>query len=99
MCCVCFCLLLSAVNYTTGRIDFDNTPRTITLPTGVLRSDTRVFIPIVDDAINEAVEGFAVVMELVDLSLAEFVDLKTRNVTLGKILDNDSKPHNKNFEF
>ena len=80
-----------AVNYTTGRVDFNDSVHIVTVPAGQRVEDIDVFIPITDDDINEADEGFVVLLEVVDPAVAPFVDLSTRNATLGRIDDNDGK--------
>ena len=79
------------MNYTTGRVDFNDSVRIVTVPTGQRVEDITVDIPIVDDDIDEADEGFILLLEVVDPAVAPFVDLSTRNVTLGRIDDNDCK--------
>ena len=84
-------MYLTAVNYTTGRVDFNDSVRIVTVPAGQRVEDITVDIPIIDDDIDEADEGFIILLEVVDPAVAPSVDLSTRNTTLGRIDDNDSK--------
>ncbi len=51
--------------------------------------DINVIIPIVNDAINEAEEGFLVVLTITDPGADEITSL--RNHSLVRIVDNDRK--------
>ena len=84
--------MFTAVNYITGRVDFNDSVHCITIPAGRKVDDIRVCIPITDDDIDEADEGFVVLVE-VDFndSRAQSVDLSSRNATLARIDDNDGK--------
>ena len=84
-------MYLTAVNYTTGRVDFNDSVHIVTVPAGQRVDDITVDIPIIDDDIDEADEGFVILLEAVDPAVAPFVDLSTHNTTLGRIYDNDSK--------
>ena len=83
--------IMTTVNYTTGRVDFNDSVHIVTVPAGQRVEDITVNIPIFDDEIDEADEGFVVLLEVVDLAVAPFVDLSTRNTALGRIDDNDCK--------
>ena len=80
-----------AVNNITGRVDFKDSVHCVTVPAGRKVEDITVCIPICDDEIDEADEGFVVVLELKDPAKDISVDLSTRNATLGRIDDNDGK--------
>ena len=82
---------LTAVNYTTGRVDFNDSVHIVTVPAGRKVEDFTLDIPIFDDDIDEADEGFVLLLEVVDPAVAPFVDLSTRNTALGRIDDNDCK--------
>ena len=79
------------MNHTIGRVDFNDSVRIVTVPAGQRVEDITVDIPIIDDEIDEASEGFVILLEVVDPAVAPFVDLFTRNASLGRIDDNDSK--------
>ena len=84
------------VNYTTGRVDFNDSVHIVTVPAGQRVEDINVDIQIFDDEIDEADEGFVILLEVVDPAVAPVVDLSTRNTSLGRIDDNDGKS-NKTF--
>ena len=74
--------------------DFNNSIITITFDADedAAISEKRAPIPIIDDAINEAIEQYFVVQ----LSLASSlnpagVDISSRAASLGRIIDNDRK--------
>ena len=79
------------VNYTTGRVDFNDSVHIVTVPAGRKVEDISVDIPIYDDLIDEDDEGFILLLEIVDPAEAPFVDLSTRNTSLGRIDDDDCK--------
>ena len=79
------------MNYTTGRVDFNDSVHIVTVPSGRKVEDINVFIPIFDDDIDEADEGFVVLLEVVDPAVAPFVDLSSHNASLGRIDDNECK--------
>ena len=72
-------------------MDFNDSTQYITFTSSNVNDDITVYIPIFDDEINEADEGFMILLELVDSNLADSVDLLSRNCTLGIIHDNDRK--------
>ena len=72
-------------------MDFNDSTQYITFTPSNANNDITVYIPIFDDEINEAEEGFLILLELVDSNLADSVDLLSRNCTLGRIDDNDRK--------
>ena len=72
-------------------MDFNDSTQIITFTPSNANNDITVYIPIFDDEINEAEEGFMILLELVDSNLADSVDLLSRNCTLGRIDDNDRK--------
>ena len=84
-------LFFNAVNYATGRVDFNDSVHIVTVPAGQRVEDITVDIQIFDDDIDEASEGFVLLLEVVDPAVAPFVDLSTRNTSLGRIDDNDCK--------
>ena len=84
-------MLFNAVNYTTGRVDFNDSVHIVTVPAGRKVEDISVDMPIFDDLIDEADEGFILLLEVVDPAVAPFVDLSSRNASLGRIDDNDCK--------
>ena len=71
--------------------DFDGASQTVV----VSPSDTasiNVGIPLNDDGINEAAEGFILIMEVVTATTNDAINLQIgRNVSLGTINDDDSK--------
>ena len=79
------------MNYITGRVDFNDSVHIVTVPAGQRVYDITVNILIFDDEIDEADEGFVLLLEVVDPAVAPFVDLSTRNASLGRIDDNDGK--------
>ena len=79
------------MNDTTGRVDFNDSVHIVTVPAGRKVEDISVDIPIFDDDIDEADEGFILLLEIVDHAVAPFVDLSTRNASLGRIDDDDCK--------
>ena len=79
------------MNYTTGRVDFNDSVHIVTVPAGQIVEDITVDIQIFDDDIDEADEGFVLLLEVVDPAVAPFVDLSSRNATMGRIEDNDGK--------
>ena len=84
-----FTVITNAVNVTSGHVDFNDSTQYITFfPFDNYKT---VHISIFDDEINEAEEGFMILLELVDSNLADSVDLLSRNCTLGRIDDNDRK--------
>lgn len=75
-----------------GRRDFDNTIREVIVRATTTRDDYTAVIPITLDLINEADEGFMVVMRVnEDRSNAEDIQNLnyTRGVTLAVIRDDD----------
>lgn len=82
-------VILSTVSE-DGRQDFDRTILNVTIPP-TERSVT-VFIAFNDDEINEASEGFFIVMTVSDLNLERDVEfLPDGNVTLIRIDDDDGR--------
>ena len=79
------------MNYATERVDFDDSVHVVTVPAGQKVQDITYNISIFDDEIDEADEGFFVLLEVVDPAVAPFVDLSYRNASLCRIDDNDSK--------
>ena len=79
------------VNCTTGRVDFNDSVHIVTVPAGRKVDDITVDIQIFDDDTDEAFEGFVILLEIVDPAVAPFVDLTTRNASLGRIDDDDCK--------
>ena len=78
-----------------GRRDFDNTQRTLIIPAGSDTIDQTVVIPIIEDRINEANEGFLLIVRAnqvlsnpSDVANLIFID---EGVTLLRIVDDDSK--------
>ncbi len=63
----------------------------VTFPAANTSSLTQISlsIPVNDDSINEGLEVFVVILELVDAVDQSRVDLSIRNATLGRIGDND----------
>ena len=72
-------------------MDFNDSVHIVTVPAGQRVEDINVDIPIFDDDIDEADEGFVLLLEVVDPAVAPFVDLSSRNASLGRIDDNDGK--------
>ena len=93
---------MSAVDYApfltdevNGKRDFDNTIRTVVVPAGDGVVDQQVLIPIINDRINEANEGFLLVVRANEArsnpsDLAN-VRYKDEGVTLLRITDDDRK--------
>ena len=75
----------------TGRLDYDNVPRTVTFQPDSNTNEMKVNISIIDDGINEGEEGFVLVLQQEEAEESDNVDLTTRNVTLIRITDNDCK--------
>ena len=77
-----------------GKIDFDNTSKTIVFRAGgpVSQSQT-VNFPVFDDAVDEAPEGFIIVLDADEPLTMRSQVAFTRNLrtTLGRINDNDRK--------
>ena len=78
-----------------GRQDFDNTVRTLVVPAGRESIDQTISIPIVRDRINEAVEGFMLIVRANE-ALSNPSDLAKLNlindgVCLLRITDDDSR--------
>ena len=76
----------------SGRRDFDNSTKAIVFRPGGPTSQMVQF-PVFDDAVNEAAEGFIIVLDIdefqTDRSQISFTEnLRT---TLGRINDNDRK--------
>ena len=74
-------------------MDFNDSVHIVTVPAGQRVEDINVDIPIFDDEIDEADEGFVILLEVVDPAVAPFVDLSTCNASLGRIDDNDGKSY------
>ena len=76
-------------------MDFDNTIREVVLQASSTRDDYSVSIPITKDTINEASEGFMIVMRAnaVKSNLEDVQNLQYQDngVTLGVIDDDDRK--------
>lgn len=66
--------------------DFSSTPQVVFISK---EKDISVKINITRDDINEADEGFVVVLELLDPTLSSRVDLSSSNITLVRIIDDD----------
>ena len=77
-----------------GKIDFDNTSRTIVFRAGGPVSQCQtVKFPVFDDTVDEATEGFIIVLDADEpLTMSNQVAF-TRNLrtTLGRINDNDRR--------
>ena len=77
-----------------GRLDFDNTSRTIVFRAGgpVSQSQT-VDFPVFDDAVDEVVEGFIIVLDADEpLTMSNQVAfIRNLRTALGRIIDNDRK--------
>lgn len=76
-----------------GRKDFNNTTLELVLKAGITRDDYTVSIPVTRDDINEAQEGFMIVMRANEekSSVEDVKNLQYRDngVTLGIIDDDD----------
>ena len=71
-------------------VDFNDTTQLATFtPNGP--SELLVEIPVFDDEVDEADEGFVMMLELEESLLSGSVDLSLRNLTFVKIVDNDRK--------
>ena len=79
--------------YLIGGADFSTTPLELTFPAG----DARILtlfpgISILDDDINEAVQIFALILEVADAIAPDRVDLQSeRFASLARIFDDDRK--------
>lgn len=69
------------------RNDFSSTPQVVFVTAA--EKDISVKINITKDGVNEAEEGFVVLLELLDPTLSNTVDLSYRNITLVRIIDDD----------
>ena len=78
-------------------MDFNDSVHIVTVPAGQRVEEITVDIPIFDDDIDEADEGFILLLEVVDPTVAPFVDLSTRNASLGRIDDDDCKSESNSF--
>lgn len=66
----------------------------VTFPPSLTIQEREVFIPLVIDDINEAIEGFFVVVVTENISDPSVtIELVRGGVTLVNILDDDSKYH------
>lgn len=76
-----------------GRKDFNNTTLELVLKAGITRDDYTVSIPVTRDNINEAQEGFMIVMRVNEgkSNVEDVKNLQYRDngVTLGIIDDDD----------
>lgn len=68
------------------RSDFSSTPQVVFI---TREKDISVKINITKDDVNEAEEGFVVLLELLDPKLSSTVDLSSSNITLVRIIDDD----------
>lgn len=76
--------------------DFDGTVQFVTFPAdehGPLITSVSAFIPINDDAKDEGEQNFVLYME-VHMATNNLLITDLRNVSLGRILDDDSKFNN-----
>ena len=86
--------VLLHIDEENGQQDFDNTTRTVVIPAGGDTIDNTVTIPIIDDRINEATEGFLLIIRAnrVNNNPSDLANLKymDEGVTLLRITDDDS---------
>ena len=77
----------------TGKQDFFSTPKMVTFPPSSNQSIMAVEIDVVNDTISERQEGFFILLEVVNQpeSSMDVVNIGSQNVTLGSIIDDDSK--------
>ena len=75
------------------RNDFDNSIKTITFEPSVSPQQQTVTIDLVNDEINEAQEGFYLVISVTEISSADEPNLilERNGVALVRITDNDGK--------
>ena len=74
--------------------DFSNQTFTVTFTANSPAESKSIFVPIVDDDINEASEFFVAIVELIDAVDPERVTFNQRSATLCEITDNDGKLFN-----
>ena len=77
------------------RKDFDNSTHRLTISQSSSYQDVEIFIPLVDDDVNEATEGFLLVIGIDELASdprdVENSEMIRNGVTLAVITDNDGK--------
>ena len=94
------CILYHAVDLNgSGRMDFDNSIREVVIQASDTRDDYSVSIPITRDTINEASEGFMIVISANEAKSnpEDIKNLRHQDngeVTLAVINDDDSKLYN-----
>ena len=77
-----------------GKLDFDNTTRKIVFRgQGPVSQSQIVQFPVFDDAVDEAAEGFIIVLDADEpLTMSNQVAFTSNlRTTLGRIIDNDRK--------
>ena len=76
-----------------NRNDFDNTSQEVTFDAGFSLSEKTVTINFVNDTINEAEEGFIIVIWVVEIGETDrqSLNLEREGVALVRIVDNDRK--------
>lgn len=74
-------------------MDFNNTSQTVTFEPSLSQVQESVTINLVDDSINEAEEGFVIVIQVVEIGSVDQqgLILDRNGVALVRITDNDRK--------
>ena len=73
------------------RNDFDNTVQQITFPPNPANAEQILTINLIDDTINEAQEGFYVMIRVVQSGPTDQITFVRNGVALIRITDNDRK--------
>ena len=76
-----------------SRTDFDNSVKTVTFEPSVSQLEETVIISLVDDSVNEADEGFIIIVKLVEIGTLDDqnLSLERNGVALVRIVDDDCK--------
>ena len=73
------------------RNDFDNTVQQVIFAPSQGNSEQSVSINFVDDVINEAQEGFYIMIEVMESGPTDVINLVRNGIALVRITDNDGK--------
>ena len=83
---------LSCADDESGRQDFVRAEKTVTFPPSEFLMEQTISIPFNDDDINEASEGYFIVMTISESNVEDDVEfLSGQNVTIIRINDDDGK--------
>lgn len=76
-----------------GKMDFNNISQTVTFEPSLSQVQESVTINLIDDSINEAEEGFVIVIQVVEIGSVDQqgLILDRNGVALVRITDNDRK--------